>query len=120
MKIKISRRDRQVGEQLRKLEADKLAKLLSERRFCYVIPHDAFIEGFGYRVSIAIEKESGHWPTGDLRTLEGDYSNGATMPWFWGMTYEEACKACDEQNARLGYTPEEAFKIVASTMGRVR
>lgn len=112
-----TRVNKRVAATVRKLEDDRLAKLLATRRFCYVIPMDAYIEGHGFRVSIAIENEKGHYPTGDLRTLEGDYSDGATMPWFWGETYEEAKLVCDEQNARLGYTPEEAFKIVCTTMG---
>ena len=110
-------RDRKIGEAVAKLEANRLAQLLETRRWCYVIPIEGFVKGHGYRVSIAIEKEQGHYPTGDLRTLDGDYSGGATMPWFWGMTYDEACAICVEQNAKLGYTPQEAFKIVASTMG---
>ena len=108
---------KKIGAAVRKLEDDRLGRLLATRRWCYVIPSDGFVKGFGWRVSIAIEKESGHYPTGDLRACDGDYEGGATLPWFWGETFEEARACCDEQNAKLGYTPLEAATIVASTMG---
>lgn len=101
-----------LGPTRQKIGDARIAKLLDERRFCYVIPESGFIEGKGYRVSIAIERESGHFPTGN--TPEG----GDIEPWFWGDTFEEARGICDRENKdRLGLDPTEAFKIVMSTMG---
>ena len=109
---------------LREKQEEQLDQLLSTRRWCYVIPLDGHVEGHGFRVSIAIENKKGHYPTGDLATLSDDkktrndaFRDGKSVPWFWGDTYEDACKICDEQNARLGYSIEEAMKIVASSMG---
>lgn len=88
------------------------AKLLNERRFCYVIADCAYVEGKGFRVSIAIEGEPGHFPTGDAP--EG----GLVEPWYWGNTFEEAREIADRENKeKLGLEPIDAWKIVASTMG---
>lgn len=89
---------------------------LTDKRFCYFIPADAFLPGHGYRVSIVIENEPGHFPTGDW-PYEGKV--GQRVPWFWGMTYEAACRIADEQNEKqLGLTKEEAFKILGSSIAR--
>jgi hypothetical protein len=103
----------------------RLLTLLESRRWCYVIPFDTFVEGHGYRVSIAIEDEPGHRPTGTLGTIspikamrDAAFAAGGTVPWFWGMTLAAAEAACDDANDRLGYTKLEAAKIVASTMGK--
>lgn len=111
-----TQRDKKIGREVQRLDDERLAKLLASRRFCYCIPPDSFVAGFGYRVSIAIERKPGHFPTGSDAYLEGDAS--AQQPWFWGETFEEAQKICDEMNAsHFGYTPKEAAIIVASTMG---
>lgn len=52
-----------------------------------------------YRVSIVVENESGHFPTG------GD----DVAPWYWDY---ETCRA---KNAALGYSREEEFKIIGSS-----
>jgi hypothetical protein len=94
-----------------KINDTRVAKLLDERRFCYVIPESAYTEGKGFRVSIAIEREPGHFPTGN--TPEG----GDIEPWYWGHTFEEAREIADRENKdRLGLDPVDAWKIVASTM----
>lgn len=53
-----------------------------------------------YRVSIVVEGESGHFPTG----------GGDVAPWFWNK------KTCRVKNAARGYSREEESKIVASSM----
>jgi hypothetical protein len=99
------------GPTTKKVADTRIAKLLDERRFCYVIPESGYVEGKGFRVSIAIEREPGHFPTGN--TPEG----GDIEPWFWGDTFEEAREIADRENkARLGLDPIDAWKIVASTM----
>lgn len=108
---------KRIAREVDRIESDRMARLLWERRWCYVIPTDAFIDGHGYRVSIVIENEQGHYPTGSDAWIDGD--GAAQMPWFWGMTYAEATRHCDEMNTRLGYSPLEAAAIVASTMGGV-
>lgn len=91
---------------------DRLATLLHERRWCYWIPDNAFVEGRGFRVSIVIENEAGHYPTGD--TPEG----GDREPWFWGMTLDEARELAERENLeKLGLTPKDAALIVASSVG---
>ena len=93
-----------------------VSDLLATRRWCYYVSAEGYVEGHGYRVSIVFEHESGHYPTGDDAWIAGDH--GKRKPWFWGHTYEEARRACEEVNrARLGLTPKEAALIVASSMG---
>jgi hypothetical protein len=99
------------GPTRKKITDTRVAKLLDERRFCYVIPESGYTEGKGFRVSIAIEREPGHFPTGN--TPEG----GDVEPWYWGTTFEEAREIADRENkTRLGLDPIEAWKIVATTM----
>lgn len=101
-----------IGPAKQKIIDTRVAKLLDERRFCYVIPESGYVAGHGFRVSIAIEHEPGHFPTGS--TPEG----GDTEPWYWGETFIEARTIADRENMeRLGLNPIEAWKIVATTMG---
>jgi hypothetical protein len=83
-------------------------------RQCYWIPVDSFVEGQGFRASIVIEGEPGHYPTGDWPY---DGSPGQRQPYFWGQTYDEAKTIADEQNEKLGISKRDALEIVASTMG---
>lgn len=88
---------------------------LTNKRFCYFIPADGFVPGHGFRVSIVVENEAGHFPTGDW-PYDGKVNQ--RVPWFWGMTYEAACRIADEQNEKkLGLTKEDAFKILGSSIG---
>lgn len=97
----------------------------TRKRMCLFIPADAFVEGEGWRVSIVTEGEPGHCPTGTWPYKAGP---GETAPWFWGKTedgywsYEKVCEFADKQNAeRFGYTKEDIFAIVTSSMfGRRR
>ena len=91
---------------------DRIAQLLADRRWCYWIPPGGFIEGHGFRVSVVIENELGHYPTGDL-----DFDKPAThvQPWFWGMTYSEAEHVAAETNAnRLQLDEATIVKILRS------
>lgn len=93
---------------------DRLSTLLAERLWCYYIPTEGFVEGHGWRVSIVIADEPGHYPTGNWPC---DYSQGHKMPWFWGQTLDEAKETAERENLeRLGLTPADAFKIVMSSM----
>lgn len=82
-------------------------------KFCYYIPVDGYVEGYGYRASVVYDGVAGHSPTGDW-----PYSGepGQRLPWFWGMTHGEAEIVCKEENARLGVTEKEADLIVTSSM----
>lgn len=63
----------------------------------------------GYVPSLVTEGEPGHSPM----MGQGE----AASPWFWGRTYDEACKTADDYNRRtFGIEPIEAWKIVASSM----
>lgn len=53
-----------------------------------------------YRVSIVVENEQGHFPTG------GD----DVVPWFWDWD------TCRTKNAALGYSREEELQIIGSSM----
>lgn len=86
-------------------------------RMCFFIPADAFVEGSGYRVSVVRENEPGHAPTG---TLPYTGKPGETSPWFWGNTFEEAKRICEQQNERLGLSREDVFDIITSSMAQDR
>ena len=99
-----------------KLESLDVDALMSTRRWCYTIPRESgFVEGRGWRVSIAIEGIKGHYPTGDL-----DFGKSSHVePWFWGGvddSYETAEQICAEQNQTLGFDVTEVWKIIMSTM----
>jgi hypothetical protein len=64
------------------------------------------IVGSSYRLGIAEKDVAGYSPISLESDLGGDYES-----------YEHARATADECNKRLGLTPEEAFKIVASSMG---
>lgn len=53
-----------------------------------------------YNALIAVEGERGYYPT----------------DWYWGADKELAQEVCDERNARLGLSKEEASRIQLSTM----
>lgn len=53
-----------------------------------------------FLVCIVKENESGYYPTG---------GNGKA-PWYWDKA------TCRQQNAKLGLSEDEEFKIVASSM----
>lgn len=91
--------------------ADDLTELMNTRRWCYYIPDNGFVPGKGYRVSVVIEGEWGHFPTGDLNWKASNH----VEPWFWGTTYKEAEEFCAEQNQRLGIDVVEVWKIVCSS-----
>jgi hypothetical protein len=38
------------------------------------------------------------------------------QPWFWGRTREQALEMAEQENAKLGVTPERAAEIVASSL----
>lgn len=79
---------------------------------CYV-PIDGHVAGHGYRVSIVVEGESGHRPTGNW-----PYTGkvGETMPWFWGDDFEKAVELANEHNERMGISKEVAWKIIYASI----
>lgn len=92
-----------------------VADMLAHRRWCYWIPADGYVEGYGFRVSIVFEYEAGHYPSGDDAWLAGDHSK--KKPWFWGHSYEEARKAAENINReKLGLSPRQAADIVTTSM----
>lgn len=105
----------ELAEKKRQAAQDRLGHLLSTRRWCYWIPADGYVEGKGFRVSIVVENESGHFPTGS--TPEG----GMQEPWFWGHDYKEArATAALENMEKLGLDEKATALIVMSSMGASR
>lgn len=102
------------GEAVKKNEKD-IDKLFAEKRFCYFVPVDGLVDGYGFRPSLVFENEPGHFPVG---TWPYEGKPGQTVPWFWGPTYDEAVACADKLNDSMGINPEEAFKIVTSSMAR--
>ena len=83
-------------------------------RYCFYVPEDALVPGEGFRPSVVFEDVSGHFPNG---TWPYEGKPGQSRPWFWGFDLQQAKRICDEKNAELGITKEEATRIVASSMG---
>lgn len=90
-----------------------MAKPKREPRVIAWVSETTYVKDQGYRVSFVVEGEDGHRPTGDW-PYRG--KPGQTVPWFWGPTLEDARRACDEYNGRLGVSREEAFKIVSGSI----
>lgn len=82
-------------------------------RMVYYVPEDAYVKGHGYRASVVVENEDGHYPTG---SWPYDGKPGKSMPYFWGHDYDKACAMADKANEQLGISKEEAHKIVTSSM----
>lgn len=78
--------------------------------WCYFIDEDEdTTKNGGFVPSIVVQNVWGHWPmTGKPGSNE--------PPWVWGATLEEARARCDEENRKLGVTPERAIEIVLSSM----
>lgn len=79
-----------------------------DRRYCYYVCSTGQEDPRGIIPSVVYEGEPGHYPLVGRGT--------AATPWFWGKTLDEARKVCREQNERLGLSPEDVNKIVASSM----
>lgn len=87
---------------------------MSQRSVLYV-PHDAFIEGYGWRVSLVFEDEAGHYPTGDWPYTGAP---GQKMPWFVpGPSYEQAQAQIRKMNEDRNFSPEEVMCVVARSIG---
>ena len=82
-------------------------------RIVAFIPADGYIDGPGWRVSLVVEGENGHHPTGTWPYAGGV---GESLPWFWGHDYDKAVELARDHNRRQGIEPEEALRIVARSM----
>ena len=78
----------------------KTLEMIQDKRFVYYIPADAYDEKRGYRVSVVFENVRGHFPT----------------DWYWGHDYQKAKATAQEMNAEMGYTKDEAYDVVGSSM----
>ena len=80
------------------------------KKWVAYIPAGAFVQGKGHRVSLVVEGDTGHHPTGDPK-------NGKA-PWYWGnpdnerTSYSEAVATAATYNARRGIDADEAQRIV--------
>jgi len=83
-----------------------------ERRECYYIDPSQVPTKQGYIPSLVTENMPGHV----LLSGQGEGSE----PWYWGPTLELAEATCKMMNERRGISEEDAFKIVASSMGSGR
>ena len=103
---------------------DTVAKLrghgfkVKANRMVYWVDPTAYNEkAKGYRVSIVVEGENGHRPTGDD---DWDTNPRARRPYFWGPTIEDAEKAAEEQNEKMGISAKEACLIILASMSGKR
>lgn len=82
---------------------------MTEKRQCFFVDPESYVEGKGYIPSLITEGEPGHAP------LTGDPAKHQT-PWYWGQTYEEAVNICKAQNEQMGLTPDDVMDIIGSSM----
>lgn len=78
------------------------------RKFIAYIPSSAFVKGKGYRVSIVVDGECGHFPTGNTDEQQ--------EPWYWGSTYEEAVACARRYNQSRGISELEELNIMLNSM----
>ncbi len=82
---------------------NRVQELMEVRRWCYWLdrchPEAAFKDRF--RVSIVIEDEPGHYPTGQ-GTLQ--------VPWYWD---EQTCR---QKNLDKGLDENDVIEITSSSM----
>ncbi len=79
---------------------------LRKGRYMWYINPASHEEGKGYRPSIVIEGECGHFPNG----------GGETEPWYWGDDLEQAEAIARQRNARMGLTEADETRILMSSM----
>lgn len=72
-----------------------------------------YVEGAGYRVSLVVEGEDGHHPTG---TWPYSGAHGETRPWFWGHDLARAQERARAFNEGHGISALDADLIVARSM----
>ena len=83
-------------------------------QYAYYVPVEGHVRGKGFRVSVVFEGEDGHFPTG---TWPYEGKADQKMPWFWGGdSYAAAEAQCRAENAKIGLSEQDAFKIVMSSM----
>jgi hypothetical protein len=87
---------------------------MAQPRMVYFVGETMFVEGRGYRAVVVVEGEGGCHPTGDD---DWETNPRAHMPYFWGPTLKDAEAQANEQNRRMGISPDEALMIVARSMG---
>ena len=89
------------------MKPGQVAKLMTERDWCYAIPigQDPQKHG-GYVPSVVIRNVSGHWP---MTGRDGG------EPWIWGQKLKAAEDACAAKNAQRGITKDKAWEITCST-----
>lgn len=85
----------------------------SEGKRIVVFVNEQCLEEEGYRPRMVVEGESGYRMQGDDDWKTNPMSR---KPWFWGHDLALAQKVADDQNARMGLTPEEAARIITASM----
>ena len=80
---------------------------LTGKHYAFTLVEEQRTSDGGYIPCIAIEDAPGYHPM----TGQGRYAS----PWDWG-TRETAQKLCDDKNKEIGLSPEDAFRIVGSSM----
>ena len=89
------------------------AKVTAPARIvCWANPMD-YVKDHGFRVAFVTEGEDFFRPTGNWPFTGAP---GESMPWFWGPTIEDAQRAADEYNERLGVSKADALKIIGRSM----
>lgn len=81
------------------------------RPFCYWIDISQEPPGPnkpGWIPSVVFEGQAGHYPMVGRDAL--------SQPWYWGEDLDVARSICREQNDKLGLSPEEVDRIVASSI----
>jgi hypothetical protein len=92
---------------------------MTSKRQCFYVDATMNPDGEGFIPALVTEDERGYAPMGRPGPGAGI---DRPSPWRWGDTIEQAKAACERVNReRFGIEPDEALKIVLSSMaaGRV-
>jgi hypothetical protein len=84
------------------IQNESISKLMETHRWVYWLDETKPEPGRdgSFAVSIVFENVSGHYPTG----------GGDRAPWYWDR------ETCNAKNQQRGFTEEQAFEIVSSSM----
>lgn len=76
--------------------------------YCYYVFETMCEEGKGFRPVVIVEGEPGYHMQGGDGPMD-------SLPWYWGHDFKKAQEICSKQNERLGLTPQDVDRIVASS-----
>ncbi|KKN89754.1 hypothetical protein LCGC14_0236000 [marine sediment metagenome] len=79
---------------------------LIDGQYCFYVDETMFVEGKGFRPSIIVKGQQGHFPN----------VGAGVKPWYWGEDIKTARAITAGRNKRLGLSQADVNKLVAESM----